>query len=297
MLNITHSYSDDAATIRIDGLSGTVRMLHLTDSHVLEFDERDGDHLDACREFRERFLANRREESGQAQDPALVFQETLQEAANMDLDLIALTGDIVHYPSPAAIEFVASRLAELQAPSIYTFGNHDVHYTDEPANRDRRDHWVPKLEPLHHGSPDFEAREIGGIRFIALDSYDCQILPEQLEFFKRQLADDAPIVLLTHVPISVPTLRGPTIEAHGAPIFIGDPDWGEASRTQWQIATVDAPETLEFVRLVAHSPNVVACFCGHIHFPHVDGLGLRAAQYVGEPCFQGGRRIVEFKPF
>ena len=281
--------------IAIEGLPGTVRMLHLTDVHLLHYDDRDADHADACRDSCECFAENERDEAGYRREPGKEFERLMSEAATMDLDVLALTGDIMTYPSLACIDYLVSQINILGVPTIYTCGNHDVHFRDEPVNHERRRAWLPRLKPFHGDSPDYEVREIGGIRFVAIDSFDCQVSPRQLEFFRQQLVDGAPVVVLTHIPISLPTLRDRTIEVMGAPVLMGDPDWSPESRREWQV-TADTPETLEFVRLMTAAPNVVASFCGHVHFAHTDAMGPRAVQYVAKPAYQGGQRLVEFKP-
>ena len=32
------------------------------------------------------------------------------------------------------------------------------------------------------------------------------------------------------------------------------------------------------------------------HFEHVDSINTHAVQYVGQPGFEGGRRLVDFEP-
>lgn len=295
MLNITHTCTDHEATIGVEGLSRSVQMLHLTDVHLLHYDERDADHADACRDFCERFANNECDRSGRSYAPDKAFERVMCEAATMNLDLLALTGDIVHYPSLAAIEHLTAIVNDLGVPAMYTCGNHDVHFTDEPVNHERRQAWLSRFKSLHGERSDYEVREIANMRFVAVDSFDCQISAQQLAFFEQQLAADVPVVVLTHIPVSLPTLRARTIQEMDAPVLMGDPDWSVASRDEWQI-TEDTPETLEFVRLITQTPNVVACFCGHIHFAHHDAMGPRAVQYVGKPGFRGGRRLVEFKP-
>ena len=294
MLRITHTCSDDTAAIAVEGLARTVRMLHLTDLHLLHYDEREGARTSACRSFCARFAENERDDAGNPYDPTRAFEQVLADAATMDLDLLALTGDIVHYPSLAVIDYLASRIQAFGVPTIYTCGNHDVHFTDEPVNHERRQAWLPRLAPLHAESPEYEARDIGGIRFVAFDSFDCQVSAAQLDFVRRQLADGMPTVLLTHWPVSLPTLRDPTIAVMKAPVLIGDPDWSADSRLEWQV-TADTPETIEFVRLATTAPNLVGVFCGHVHFAHADAMGPRALQYTGKPAFEGGRRLVEFR--
>ena len=138
-------------------------------------------------------------------------------------------------------------------------------------------------------------REIGGIRFVSIDNAVPQISPKQVDFMRGQLLTGQPIVVLTHWPLSLPTLRDAVIAALGSPPMMGDPDWSSESRISWQVSE-DTPETLEFVRSVTTAPNVVAVFCGHVHIAHADSINTHAVQYVGRPGLEGGRRLVEFKP-
>ena len=291
---VTHRFTDDSATIRIEGLPAPVRMLHLTDTHMHYYDERDGDMAAGCVDFIRRREAHM-EREGVHYVPGDTFREQLARAATEKLDLLALTGDIVHFPSPASVDFVLDQVAALGVPMMYTCGNHDVHYTNEPVNDEIRLTRLDALQPLHDGDPDCQAREVGGIRFVSVDSAVPQISAKQVAFVSDQLRPGAPTVVLTHWPLSLPTLREPCLESLGSYAMIGDPDWSTESRTSWQVSE-DTPETLEFVHLVTTAPNLVAVFCGHIHFPHTDAINTRAVQYVGRPGFEGGRRLVQFEP-
>ena len=293
-MRATHSYTDGTATIRIQGLRAPVRMLHLTDSHLHLFDERDGERVEACVDFCGRFTQELKE-AGVEVAPDETFRRQLARAATEDLDLLALTGDTMHFPSPASVDFVVREAAALGVPMMYTCGNHDVHYTDERVNAAVRLTRLPALKPLHPYDPDFEAREIGGIRFVSVDSAVPQISARQLDFVRSQLQDGVPTVLLTHWPLSLPTLREPAISSLGAPVLIGDPDWSIESRIEWQVSE-DTPETLEFVRLVTTAPNLAGVFCGHVHFAHADAINTRAVQYVAAPGCRGGHRLVRFEP-
>ena len=55
----------------------------------------------------------------------------------------------------------------------------------------------------------------------------------------------------------------------------------------------DLPPTLEFARTLVRAENLVAVFCGHIHFAHADSINLNAIQYVGAPGFDANSRLVE----
>ena len=293
-MKATHSFTDDSAVIRLEGLTRPVRMLHLTDTHLRFYDERDGERFQGCVEYTKRIEEYHRER-GTEPDPEKPFRQSMALAATQDLDLLALTGDIIHFPSPASVEFVIEQITKLGVPAIYTSGNHDVHYTDEPVNAEIRLTRLAALQPLHNGDPDCNARDIGGIRFVSVDNSVPQLSRKQVDFVKAQLQQGQPTVLLFHWPLSLPTLRDAVIEMLGSPPMMGDPDWSTQSRVAWQVSE-DTPETLEFVEAVTTAPNVVAVFCGHVHFAHADAINTRAVQYVGAPGFEGGRRLVEFQP-
>jgi predicted MPP superfamily phosphohydrolase len=294
LLRVTHSFTGDSAIIRIEGLAKPVRMLHLTDTHLRFYDERDGENFQACVDYCQRIEKFHREK-GNEPDPEKPFRQAMAQAAQENLDLLALTGDIIHFPSPASVEFVVEQIATLGVAAIYTSGNHDVHYTNEPVNAEVRLTRLAALQPLHNGDPDCGAREIGGIRFVSVDNSVPQLSRKQLDFVQAQLQMGQPTVLLFHWPLSLPTLRDSVIDMLGSPPLMGDPDWSSESRVSWQVSE-DTPETLEFVEAVTTAPNVVAAFCGHVHFAHADAINTRAVQYVGAPGFEGGHRLVEFRP-
>ena len=127
------------------------------------------------------------------------------------------------------------------------------------------------------------------------DDSTYQVEEEQAAFVDTHLANGMPTVLLTHIPLSLPTLREPTLEHFENPILIADPDWAPEGRDRWGTGE-NLPSTIEFARTLAKSENLVAVFCGHIHFAHTDSINLNAAQYVGAPGFDGNSRLVEFCP-
>ena len=100
-MRMTHTWTDEAATIRIEGLSQTVRMLHITDSHVALIDDRDAAHQATCESYCER-MASRDE----------TFRKMLADADGLDLDVVALTGDIIHFPSQASVENAVASISQ-----------------------------------------------------------------------------------------------------------------------------------------------------------------------------------------
>lgn len=283
-MRATHTWTQDTAAIHIEGLQSPIRMLHVTDAHIACIDDRDAEHQEACESYRERYESRE-----------TLFHTLMAEASILSPDLVALTGDIIHYPSQAAIESASKAISQVDVPVLYTSGNHDWWYPHFKDRQDYRTAWWPTLDPLSNGQPSHASRTIGGIQFILVDDSTYQITDEQLTFVQNKLKTDVPTVLLTHIPISLPTLRDRTIERWKDPILIADPNWPAERRDRWR-TRADLPATLEFAHILAAAHNLIAVFCGHIHFDHTDTLTRNAVQYVGAPGFESQKRLVEFLP-
>jgi hypothetical protein len=292
-VKIAHQWTNATASIRIEGLAQKTHVLHVTDSHIGLCDDRNADWQESSVSLRERFAKYHCTATGRTVGTEVTFDATLKSFANHNVDLVALTGDIVHLPSKASVEFTAAALKSAGMPWLYTSGNHDWCYGGQPfCEQTRRDFW-PALQPLHNGPAACHVQLVNGLCFVSVDNSAYQVDAEQLEFVKTQLNRKLPTVLLIHIPLSLPTLRAPAIARWGSPILMGDPDWSLEQRKKWGTG-LDAPETLECIRMLTAAPNLAAVLCGHIHFPHADNINPMAVQYVGAPGFEGGTRLVEF---
>ena len=290
-IRTTHTRTDDAATIKIEGMADTVRLLHVTDTHLALIDERDAEHLEACGGAHERFGARRLDADGNSVFTETTFDEMMAGVASLgtEIDLLAHTGDLIHFPSQANIERASAGLTGTGLEFMYTSGNHDWVFPGVEQVAGLREESWSLLDPITGGRPSHEARDIGGIRFLAIDNSTYQVNQEQLEFAAEQLAAGLPTVLLTHIPLSVPTLRGPTIDKWKTPLLMADPA-GDPERA-------GSPATVEFARSLSAAANLVAIFCGHVHFEHVDSISPNAVQYAGASAFETARsHLVEFQP-
>ncbi len=297
-MRVTHDWEGNRVVIRVEGLRQSVKALHLGDLHMAVVDERDSDRLDVCTGKGERF--HHRHDNNDA-DGNTIPQETafvhiLEVAKQEQVDVLALIGDIVDFPAVANVEYAKGLIDESGIPFVYTAGNHDwCFFGEESTAKVRRAFW-PRLAPLTSGEPAFSRREIGGLLFVTVDNSIYQVEEDQLESMRQVLAEGVPTVLLSHIPISLPTLRPAVMEAmSGSPIMMADPDWAKESRKE-NLVDDTTPETLEFVRLVSQAENLVTILTGHCHIPHVDAINPWAVQYLAPPGYAGEYWLFDFQP-
>jgi len=282
---------DDVASIRIDGLEQDLTILHLTDSHMAEGDERDPDAADAVERFQQLF-----QERTPGGVPAWdLFQRALSMAASRGADAAALTGDIIHFPSHAAIEIIQSGVDELVVPTVYTPGNHDWHFPHLEWSEETRAEHYPRFHGLTDGNPAYGAIEVGGVRLITLDNSTYQVSAEQVEFLRDELDSGQTCLLFIHIPIWVKSLAAEVMEKWQAPIMMASPSgWTEEMREKWKVGeTTKSTQDCHDLLMSKAASSLAGIFCGHVHFAHDAEIRPGCYQYVTTPGFEGGYRWIE----
>lgn len=285
---------DSVATIRIEGLEKSLRVLHVTDCHLAEGDGRDPEAAEYVTRFRQLF-----QERTPGGVPAReVFARVLGQAARQGIDAALLTGDIIHFPAWAGIEAIRQELDGLAAPYLYALGNHDWHLPSRPWCEATRAAFYPRFGDLTGGDPACQSLQVGGVRFIALDNSNYQVSEAQVAFLRREIACGQPCILCFHIPLWIESLTAAVVDLWKAPIMMGvEEGWTEQTKTRWQVA--DATESTRQCRellMSGASQNVAAIFCGHVHFDHIDQYRAGRFQYVTRPGFAGGHRTIDLRP-
>lgn len=275
--------------IPVPGLSHSVRIAHLTDSHIGKFDESDLQ-AETLRQRMENLHA------GWGADFENSLGTLLQQATDAHADAVFLTGDAIDFPAPASVDFAKAFFKNFFPPIFYIPGNHDWSFSYQRGCNALRETQRPLLAPLFLDAlpVGYASRDLGGLQIICLDNSLYQIDAAQLAFVRSCLAEGKPSVLLLHIPITLPILRQRTTEVWGKPILMGE-EMDEETRRQWTVET-PVPETAELIDLLRNAPNLHALFCGHVHFEQEEQFSPSAKQYVGAPAFAGGIRLFEFQP-
>lgn len=273
------------------------RVLMLADTHLFTDDQRGAPYQEFSGRMAKAYNQTRHFQTGEPTHPEAAFQATLALARESKVDLVALVGDIFSFPSEAAVEFALAQLQASGLPYLYTAGNHDWHYEGMTGSlEDLRHIWTHRrLQPLYQGAhPLYHARELHGVRFVAIDNSHYEITPQQLEFFRAQIASGRPLVLCVHIPLFAP--------GRSVGFGCGHPDWNARTdrnhalerRPRWP-ESGHTPTTLAFHRETFAAPNLLGILAGHIHRPSLDILqGI--PQVVAEANANGGYLLAEFLP-
>ena len=251
------SFSLDAKgklSLFVPGLMESSRVFWASDNHLALYDKRD-----------DTYKGNyARMAKGPGSTEA--FSKMLAKACAAKADLLALTGDIISFPTFANVEFVSGELKKSGLDWIYTSGNHDWHFEGVPgSDAEQRAEWIPKrLTPLYPSDvePLAYSMVVKGVRFVAIDNSIYHISEAQLAFWRAEAAKGDPIVLLLHIPLWTEGFGYHTC---------GCPKWGAAVDDIWQIERREkweegqSAETFAFREEVLSAPSLVAVLSGHLH--------------------------------
>lgn len=285
--------SPDETTIRIARLQRPITLLQITDSHLVEVDDRDPEAIASGTELRENLMAS----SPSGWNPRQHLQQAIARANELDVDYVVLTGDMIHFPSAANLDMFEYELKALKAPYLYLPGNHDWQFPHLPVNDATRAEYYPSLHPFTAGNPAYQMRDVHGIRLVALDNSTYQIDDAQLAFLRQQLDTQVPCLLFIHIPIYTPALAPAVWNKFDAPIMMAAPGWTPEAQADWGVRDSDT-STIACHRLLVEggAPSIAAIFCGHVHFAHEAPFGDGQVQYVTRPGFEGGYRVIRLLP-
>ena len=290
-----HNSNNMQTIISLNGLPAPVTVLQIADTHISCDNESDREYEQYSARMNRAFLERKHYKTGEPTTTMACFKEMMEMAKQENVDLIALVGDIVNYPSATAVEFVRSAVEVAGIPHIYTAGNHDWHYEGMKGSSDElRKEWCEKrLKPLYTGSNLFYSSDIvGGINMVTIDNSTYQVNEEQLTFFRDQLKKAEPVALFVHIPLHMQSMR----------MCCGHPQWGAASdknneierRERWS-ASGNQASTVAFVKEVMAAKKLTGIFAGHWH-QYYSISQRQVNQHLALPGFNGQYRMIRFQP-
>ncbi|MBQ4054253.1 MAG: S-layer homology domain-containing protein [Clostridia bacterium] len=281
MLNV------DEVEIVIEGLEKTTRILHVSDSHITLTDS--SDYLDAVnyQKTREQMFASEVTDGVSATQR---FDRIFDYAEANDIDLMALSGDIIDAPTSGNLNYFKNKLSNSGVDYLYAFGNHD--WTADWLNSTlggyqssaQWDKHTPMFEGIiPEGEEKVAVREFDGFTVIAIDNSNNQISQEQYAQVFNYLDGKTPIILVMHVPMYIESMEADVTAMWGKAILMGAPATNPTNTTQ-----------MFCNMLKSKSSPVVAILAGHIHMDHIDDVSDKnnAVQYTLGASFKGDVRVL-----
>ena len=269
------TFSLDGRKIRIytKSISEPVRIMHVSDTHLYLDDERGDKYREYSDRMSKAYNSTRNYKNGAETNPMEMVDQIVEEAGAQDLDAIAMTGDIVSFPSAAGVDFILERFGKLSVPRYYISGNHDWHFEGMAGTeRELRDEWIEKrLKPLYPSgaNPLCYSVKVKGVKLLFIDDSIYEMLPEQLEFVQKELATMEPTAAFMHVPLYAP--------GRSVAFGVGNPNWNASTDGNYKIERRPRwPEkghtetTYAFRDALLNAPNLIGVFQGHIHRQSLD---------------------------
>jgi hypothetical protein len=266
------SVDDNRISYYLDDINTPLKIIQISDTHLWMDDFRGEPFKHYSKRMAGAYNTTKHFRTGADTDPARSFEEVLEMALQKNADLIALTGDIFSFPSEAAIEWASEKLQKTGIPFVYIAGNHDWHYEGmEGSSRMLRDTWTKnRLNSLYQGNdPMMGSRIIKDLNIVSIDNSTYEILPEQLEFFRKHSRAGNPFILMMHIPLYAP--------GRSMGYGCGDPDWGAKTDKGFELERRERwPEsghtkiTMDFCNEVFSAPALLGVFAGHVHQQSID---------------------------
>ncbi|MBQ8254539.1 MAG: metallophosphoesterase [Clostridia bacterium] len=249
----------------VPGLKNEYRILHITDSHVVMCNEKEGEYIiegdnywngtkigDYTDLRNKCFLVD-----GVQTD--VLFEKMCDElAANPDCaDIIVFTGDIIDFFTQSAFDFIKRNIDKLKTPYMFVLGNHDMIFSGMPEEKVRN-----IFKSLTGENTDLQKRKLGELTLIGVYDGPYYYPEKSLNDLMSALEGEENVILFQHVPLS-------TKEFHKHYADLGKPDWSIGDQG---VCEGDGWKTV-FAKVQEENSPIKAIICGDCHIEHESKLG------------------------
>ena len=273
------------ATVRV-GAERPFAVLHISDTHLCEAYDDEGEVTVKLRDMRRRTFGGRQEE-------ALVDSIAW---ARKNVDYILHTGDLIDFQSRANFDLVRKHFGDAMFGAL---GNHEfarhmwLAEEKEPKTEEWKDRTRAKLDEVFPFDVVLHSQVVNGVNFVTLDDVYGTVTERQVERFRAEVAKGLPIVLCMHVPFFTDDIWRATTQfwARSGSRF-GDaavpPRKGDYQRQS------EDPVTRDFIEYLRKEPLLRAILAGHEHVTIQDRFSETAEEYVVGGNFLFAAREVLF---
>lgn len=273
------------ATVRV-GAEKPFAVLHISDTHLCESYDDEGEVTLKLREVRRRTFGGRQEE-------ALVDSIAW---AKRNVDYVLHTGDLIDFQSRANFDLVKKHFGDAMFGAL---GNHEfarhmwLAEEKEPKTEEWKDRTRAKLDEVFPFDVVLHSQVVNGVNFVTLDDVYGTVTERQVERFRAEVAKGLPIVLCMHVPFFTDDIWRATTQfwARSGSRF-GDaavpPRKGDYQRQS------EDPVTRDFIAYLRKEPLLKAILAGHEHVTIQDRFSETADEYIVGGNFLFAAREVLF---
>lgn len=263
------------------GLEKPIKLLHVTDTHISDTDERDDE--------RARQICSRLP----AEEIRNNFRETI-DYCNQNCDMMAHTGDLIAVVSPKSLETVREMLDTCKNYALIA-GNHEFSLYMGEAWEDTAYKMTqyPKVRKYLQEDLLFTAKEIGGVNVVGVDNSYYQVEPWQLWRLQQEVKKGLPIVLMLHVPLFEESLFKASMAASPECSYLAGCDEEHLMQYHNEFREVQqrpTADTLRFIHYVQNEPMIKCLLTGHLHFAHEGTLPGGTPQFVTGLGWEGYAR-------
>ena len=267
------------------GLDKPVKLLHVTDTHITHWDERNDD-------LKKKYCGPV-EKADQIRD---YFLETI-DYCNKNCDMMAHTGDLINVLTYKSLEVVRDCFAKSEN-YLAIAGNHEFSQFCGESWEDTA--YKMNTHQLVRGILGFDlffsAKQVGGINVVGIDNGYYHVEPWQLWRLQREVKKGLPVVLMMHVPLFEQGLyERMLVEGKGIPYLMGCDDEHllpvEEFRAVQQRPTED---DLRFIDYVHSEPLIKCVLAGHVHINYESVLPGNTLQLVTGLNCEGISREITF---
>ena len=275
----------DLVKSRIEiGLDKPVKLLHVTDTHITHWDERND-------ELKRKYCGP----EDNAERIRKNFLETI-EYCNENCDMMAHTGDLINVLTYKSLEVVRDCFATSKN-FLAIAGNHEYSQFCGESWEDLA--YKMNSYPLVRRTLGFDlffaSKQVGGVNVVGVDNGYYHVEPWQLWRLQREAKKGLPIILMMHVPLFEESLFQ-RVMANSKIAYLMGCDEAHLAQFNDEFREVQQrpnDDDLRFIDYVYSEPLIKCVLAGHVHFNHESKLPGGITQFVTGLGVDGVAREIE----
>ena len=273
-MNLSEGLNVINKDIKIHGLKKTYRLLHVTDVHIVMWDERTHDDVITQGPFTGKnlltgFAVNRVKGFTRADGVPTYEQfrrlcDFLKDNPTF-VDAVVFTGDILDFYTTLGFEFMVENLNKLPMPYMFVLGNHDYIFSNEPSEVT-----FERFSRLCGGDYRIQKMKLGELTLVGSYNGKYAYDSETLNLIEEAIKGEEHVLLFQHVPLNSPSLAEYFEKIEKKNIVIGSENCVNKNHNKDAIMKIIDKE---------NSP-VHALICGDSHQNHSGPLTDKITQHI-----------------